>query len=85
MKTQEHKEAISELLDMFASMHIACIESRDTPNEKMSRYLLEKFGYMDKARQRFGGKYEHAYLSDGEMAELSRYYNKMKRESSSSK
>ena len=34
-----------KLLDMFANMHCVCIEDRlDTPNEKWSRYLLEKLG-----------------------------------------
>lgn len=44
-----------KVLDIFASMHLICIEKPETPSEKMTRYLLEKLGYIDAARHRLGG------------------------------
>ncbi len=66
------KEEI-ELLQMFANMHLVCIEKLETPNEKMSRYLLEKLGYIDGARVRLGGDY--MYQNSVNMHELKEYYD----------
>jgi hypothetical protein len=63
-----------ELLDIFASMHLICFEKLETPNEKISRYLLEKNGYIDKARIRLGGDY--LFKNSVNMHYLKDYYHK---------
>ena len=75
-KMREIKQQEIELLNTFASIHLGSIETLDTPNEKTSRYLLEKLGYMDKARERWGGKYLNNKPSPSEMLYLHDYYNK---------
>ena len=63
-----------KLLDMFASMHLVCIGKPETPSEKMSRYLLEKWGYIDAVRTRLGGKYCTNLTSEENLNELRKYY-----------
>ena len=70
-KTKLKKE---QLLEMYASMHLVCIDRQETPNEKMSRYLLEQLGYIDSARARLGGKYSEA-SSQQFIDELGDYYH----------
>lgn len=63
-----------KVLDMFAATHLVCIENPETPSEKMTRYLLEKLGYIDAARFRLGGKYSLNGTRKEKLAELKTYY-----------
>ncbi len=64
------------LLDIFASMHLICIEKPETSSERVSRHLLEKWGYIDAARFRLGGKYAKTITSKKDLLDFMEAYDK---------
>jgi len=74
-----HLKLKEEALDIFASMHLTCIGVPETPNEKITRYILEVGGYITGARDRLGGEYEVETDHEFKM-ELQEYFMKFKKE-----
>ena len=64
---------IERCLKAMASMHLVCIGNPVTHNEKISRYVLELYGFIDIMRDELGGEFRKS-TPESTKLNLKKYY-----------